>query len=68
MDVEVSDTGSYLTLNHSFGSYRFHAIWLRDNALDDEGKIPGMVTPPFPLFAPIIQNILSGWYPANETQ
>ena len=40
MDVEVSDTGSYLTLIHKSGSCRFHAIWLRDNVLDETTRDP----------------------------
>ncbi len=40
MDVEVSDTGSYLTLIHKSGNCRFHAIWLRDNVLDETTRDP----------------------------
>ena len=120
MNVEVSNTGSYLTLSHSLGTYRFYAIWLKDNSLDnanrdprnkqrhitlselphnlkiskadtegnylfcsfypenkqasfalqwlldDEGKVPGMVTPPFAHFAPILQDIVDDWHPTIE--
>jgi gamma-butyrobetaine dioxygenase len=38
----VDPSGSYLTLSGSeAGPIRFHAIWLRDNALDPETRAPG---------------------------
>ena len=41
--ILATDTsGKFLTLNFADGSQsRFHAIWLRDNALDPETRAPG---------------------------
>ena len=39
--VIVHSSGSYLTLNASASSYRFHAIWLRDNAQDAATRASG---------------------------
>ncbi|MEP1207771.1 MAG: TauD/TfdA family dioxygenase [Rhizobiaceae bacterium] len=39
--VTTDSSGSYLTLETSTGPYRFHAIWLRDNAQDGETRSAG---------------------------
>lgn len=39
--TEVSKNGRYLTLTEAGYSSRFHAIWLRDNAWDEETRSPG---------------------------
>ena len=39
--VSIETSGEYLTLAMSSGSYRFHAIWLRDNAPDPETRAAG---------------------------
>ena len=33
---------------------------------DDEGKVPGMVTPPFDHFAPIVQDIVDAWHTSRD--
>lgn len=38
--VTVESGGKYLTLNIDTASYRFHAIWLRDNAQDPQTRSP----------------------------
>jgi gamma-butyrobetaine hydroxylase len=41
-DVELSDDGQVLTMFADFGARtRFHAIWLRDNAWDDQTRSAG---------------------------
>lgn len=40
-EVEICDDGAFIVLETSQGSARFHAIWLRDNASDDETRAPG---------------------------
>ena len=40
-DVEVQEAGTVLRLTGPGGDARFHAIWLRDNALDAETRDPG---------------------------
>lgn len=40
-EVEICDDGAFIALDTSQGSARFHAIWLRDNARDDETRAPG---------------------------
>ncbi len=38
----ISENGSFLTLNTpNHGTLRFHAVWLRDNALDPDTRAPG---------------------------
>jgi gamma-butyrobetaine dioxygenase len=39
--VSIETSGEYLTLAMSSGSYRFHAIWLRDNAWDPDTRATG---------------------------
>ncbi|RKF16791.1 DUF971 domain-containing protein [Roseovarius spongiae] len=39
--LDVSDDGRILTLSGSEGPLRFHAVWLRDNAQDEETRAPG---------------------------
>ncbi|WP_421701788.1 2-trimethylaminoethylphosphonate dioxygenase [Aliiroseovarius sp.] len=39
--VSLTPTGDVLTLSGPSGDIRFHAIWLRDNALDAETRDPG---------------------------
>ena len=39
--VSVDPSGEYLTLTEATSSQRFHAIWLRDNARDQETREPG---------------------------
>ncbi len=39
--VTVESSGEFLTLHSSKGAYRFHAIWLRDNASDPETREAG---------------------------
>ena len=39
--VAVDPSGTFLTLDTASGSRRFHAIWLRDNAHDNETRDPG---------------------------
>ncbi len=39
--VTVDPSGGFLTLDTPSGTYRFHAIWLRDNAQDPETRAPG---------------------------
>lgn len=41
MDVEVCDGGAFVALETSHGPMRFHAIWLRDNAWDEETRAAG---------------------------
>ncbi|WP_420410806.1 2-trimethylaminoethylphosphonate dioxygenase [Roseibium sp.] len=41
IDVSIQDGGTYLTLSGKGASYRFHAIWLRDNAWDAETRSSG---------------------------
>lgn len=38
-DVTVTDIG--ITLGHNGRTYRFHAMWLRDNAWDNDTRSPG---------------------------
>ena len=38
---EISNDGDVLSLTIGGRTYRFHAIWLRDNALDPETRAPG---------------------------
>lgn len=40
-DVEICDGGAFIRLDMLHGSARFHAIWLRDNAPDDETRAAG---------------------------
>ncbi|ASP32453.1 TauD/TfdA family dioxygenase [Labrenzia sp. VG12] len=40
-DVSIHEDGKYLVLNTASGSHRFHAVWLRDNAVDPETRSPG---------------------------
>ncbi len=40
-NVEVDPGGAFLTLNTGGALHRFHAIWLRDNALDPDTRSPG---------------------------
>ena len=40
--VNVSETGDHLSVDFAGGqSHRFHAVWLRDNALDPETRAAG---------------------------
>lgn len=39
--VATDPSGTFLTLDTGAGRYRFHAIWLRDNAQDAETRAPG---------------------------
>ncbi|MDU9005103.1 2-trimethylaminoethylphosphonate dioxygenase [Sedimentitalea todarodis] len=39
--VSVDPSGEFLTLRSKKSTYRFHAIWLRDNANDPETRAPG---------------------------
>lgn len=39
--VSIENGGAVLRLSNSGGEHRFHAIWLRDNALDAETRAPG---------------------------
>ena len=39
--VAVDPSGTFLTLDTASGPRRFHAIWLRDNAHDNETRDPG---------------------------
>lgn len=39
--VTTDPSGAFLTLDTGAGRYRFHAIWLRDNAPDAETRAPG---------------------------
>jgi len=40
--VEVSENGSIVTLTiHGLAALRFHAVWLRDNAHDENTRAPG---------------------------
>lgn len=39
--VTVDPSGTFLTLGTSTTDFRFHAIWLRDNAQDPETRAPG---------------------------
>ena len=39
-NVSVDPSGSFLTLQRSSGTTRFHAIWLRDNSPDPETRSP----------------------------
>ncbi len=39
--VTLSPDGDFLTLQTDNGSHRFHAIWLRDNAIDDATRDAG---------------------------
>ena len=41
MEARVSDDGQVLTVVAGSGPLRFHAIWLRDNALDAKTRDPG---------------------------
>ena len=40
MKVDISSSRSFITLQTNEGSFRFHAIWLRDNALDENTRDP----------------------------
>ena len=40
MKVDISSSRSFMTLQTNEGSFRFHAIWLRDNALDENTRDP----------------------------
>ncbi len=40
-DISIEEDGTVLRLSGSNQSLRFHAIWLRDNALDPETRDPG---------------------------
>ena len=40
LKVDVNSSGSFMTLKTNKGSFRFHAIWLRDNALDESTRDP----------------------------
>ena len=40
--VEVSDNGKIVTLTiHGLAPLRYHAVWLRDNAHDENTRAPG---------------------------
>lgn len=39
--VTLDAAGNVLTLDHDGATYRFHAVWLRDNALDPDTRAPG---------------------------
>ncbi len=39
--VSVSENGDFVTVNFGTTRHRFHAIWLRDNALDPETRSAG---------------------------
>ena len=39
--VALDPSGTFLTIETATGPYRFHAIWLRDNAQDAETRAPG---------------------------
>jgi gamma-butyrobetaine dioxygenase len=39
--VTLDATGNVLTLDHDGTTCRFHAVWLRDNALDPDTRAPG---------------------------
>lgn len=39
--LTIDPSGDHLTLNSPNGTYRFHAIWMRDNAGDPETRAPG---------------------------
>jgi len=41
MRVEIEDEGRVLAISDGDGIARFHAIWLRDNALDADTRAPG---------------------------
>ena len=41
MDFAIEDAGNVLCLKGDDGPMRFHAIWLRDNALDSATRDPG---------------------------
>ncbi len=41
LDATLDPTGQILTLTTPDGPLRFHAIWLRDNAWDDDTRAPG---------------------------
>jgi len=41
MQISLNDTGALLTLTDGPDTLRFHAIWLRDNALDPATRAPG---------------------------
>lgn len=41
MKTLIENDGRVLTVETSSGSYRFHSIWLRDNAQDEETRSPG---------------------------
>ena len=41
LTVNVDPSGNILTLETASGTHRFHAIWLRDNALDAGTRAPG---------------------------
>ena len=40
-DVAIDDDGLVLRLSGAAGDTRFHAVWLRDNALDPDTRDPG---------------------------
>jgi len=40
--VEIDPSGNILTLAAQGCRHRFHAVWLRDNALDPESRSPAM--------------------------
>jgi len=39
--VTLDAAGNVLTLDHDGATHRFHAVWLRDNALDPDTRAPG---------------------------
>ncbi len=41
LDANLDPTGQILTLTTPDGPLRFHAMWLRDNAWDDDTRAPG---------------------------
>ena len=38
--VKICNSGSFMVLKNPKKSFRFHAIWLRDNALDETTRDP----------------------------
>ena len=40
LEVDINNSGSFMTLKKDGRSFRFHAIWLRDNALDESTRDP----------------------------
>lgn len=41
MEIEIIDSGKAIALSENGQRWRFHALWLRDNAWDDETRAPG---------------------------